>query len=681
MVYGYCRVSSGKQLDGLSMQLQDDRKLLDRIAKDFNTTASPSVYSDEGHSAFTGKNLENELGTLINDIEKNIIVAGDIIVMRHLDRLSRLSLTGAMSIYTQILKHKVKIYTTINNYLYESGTNSEPMGYLLATLAFATANEESVKKSYLTNKHAVERIRQFENGERTSCGHSYDLGVGSTPFYIKVNNRAVQKHEKNFTIAKELVAYALKGNGLFKCVNWLKLKHGISYSTAGMSNLLRSEALFGRLTVNIQDIDAIAALKAINKDEYITTKHILNGFYPAVCSESKYYQLQGSIKSRGSSDGNRKQYTLLAGGQFLKCGCGCSMRANHTSGKGPVYYTCCGSSCLFSIKIYVLDRIVVSALGIYFMNENIVIDDTKIKGLINNLTVKNDELNSKRIFLVKNRDVFTEEFSKPELQKVMDEIKNLEVQIQSEKTKISSSNINPIDIKILGDWNERVEEILRSSSDEKQEYRNLISKVVSTIQVHPDGLIEVKLINDSVKYFYIPEQMKSTGRRLGVKLFVFDDETDKLYLGLKLDKDFKKIAFTKDEIKNKKYQCKIDEINESALTLYSEEHTRYTAQERFIAKLLDVEYVLGYYILNKKFAMSFGVGSKYFISEKQWQSYKSKCKPIFTKKNILYCLSYVTTKGNITKDFIICTGDLKVAYSGLKRVSWINKIIGCDLIK
>jgi hypothetical protein len=329
----------------------------------------------------------------------------------------------------------------------------------------------------------------------------------------------------------------------------------------------------------------------------------------------------------------------------------------------------------------VLDNIVVSALGSYFVHENIEIDDTKLKGLIENLSVKNNELNSKRNFWVKNRDVFTEEFSKPELQKLMDEIKDLEVQIQSENTKVLSSNIDPIDIKKLGTWGERVEEILTSSSDEKQEYRNLISKVVSTVQLHPDGLIEIKLLNGRVKHFYIPEQMKSTGRRLGVRLNVFDDESHEPYPTLKLDENLKKLSFTQDEIKSKKYQCKVDEINESLLTLYSEEHTRYTAQERFIKRLLDTENRLGYYILNKQFAMSFKDNSKYSISEKQWQSYKSKCKPILTNKKILYCLSYVTPKGNITRDFIICTGDVKAIYSELKDLLEINDIIGCDLVK
>jgi len=680
MLYAYCRVSSGKQLDGLSMSLQDDRDLLKKLAIDYNTEVSPRVYSDKGHSAFTGENLKNELGALINDIENKVIVAGDIIVMRHLDRLSRLRLSGAMDIYTNILKNNVKIYTTINGHLHESGVESEMLSYMLATLAFATANEESVKKSYITNRHAVERIKQFKNGERTESGHPFDIGVGSTPFYIKVENKAVKEDEINFPIAKELIKYALKGNGLFKCVTWLREKHDIEYSRAGISNLLKSEALFGRLIINIQDLNATDVLKAKNEDEYVTERHILDKFYPPVCSESEYYQLQGLIKSRVRSNGNRKQYTLLAGRRFLKCGCGCSMSANHTSGKGPVYYTCCGSNCLFSIKIYVLDNIVVGALGAYFISEDIAIDDTKLQGLIVNLTVKSDELESQRNLCVEHPILFPIEYSKPKLQKLMDEIKDLEVQIESEKNIFLSSDIPLGDKEILGTWHERVEEILTSSSDKKRDYQNVIAKVVSTIIVNPDGLIIIKLINGQVKYFYIPEQMKSTGRRLGVKLRVFDDRNDQLYKEMKADNNFKNVTFSVDEIRNTDYQCKVDQIHPSILSLYSEESTRYTALESFLNKLLKVECILGYYILNKKFAMSLQADSNFSISEKQWQSYKSKSKSILSSKNILYCLRYTTAKGHQTKDFVICRGDVKTVYSNLKEALKIDEIIGCDLV-
>jgi hypothetical protein len=663
------------------MSLQDDRMLLKSIAEKYKTTVSTRVYVDKGHSAFTGKNLENELGTLLLDIENKVIVAGDIIVLRHLDRLSRLSLTGAMEIYIKILKHKVKIYTTIDGFLYGSDNDNPLLGQFLATLAFATANEESVKKSYLTNRHAMERIRQFEAGERTSCGHSFDLGVGSAPFHIKVTDRAVKADKIKFPIAKDLIKYALKGNGLSKCVNWLNSEHQIKYTTAGMSNLLRSEALFGRLVANIQDRDDVAFLNSTNnRDEYKIKKYVLDGFYPAVCSENEYYQLQAMIKSRTRSNGNRKKYTLLAGRKFLKCGCGSSMTANHTSGQGAVYYTCCDANCLFSIKIYVLDNIVVSALGEYFINGTLAIDDIKLKGLEERRSVKTELLNLERNYMIDNRHVLPDDFIERRLEPITDEIKYLDAQIESERNKVLSSSIDAKDISKLTTWGERVKEIITSGSDEKQEYQNTISKVISKIVAHADGLIEVKLINDNVKYFYIPEQMKSTGRRLAVKLNVYDDENQEPYPSLKLDKNFKKVSFTKEEIRSKKYQCKVDEINETLLRLYSEERTRYTAQERFINKLLATENRLGYYILTKQFAMSFKDELKYSISDKQWQSYKSKCKPILTSKKILYCLNYVTVKGNITKDFILCAGDVRGIYSKLKDVLEIKKIIGCSLV-
>ncbi len=42
----YARVSSGKQLDGLSMSLQGDSKLLENLAKEYKTTISDLVYND-----------------------------------------------------------------------------------------------------------------------------------------------------------------------------------------------------------------------------------------------------------------------------------------------------------------------------------------------------------------------------------------------------------------------------------------------------------------------------------------------------------------------------------------------------------------------------------------------------------------------------------------------------------
>ncbi|WP_140322145.1 recombinase family protein, partial [Vibrio parahaemolyticus] len=116
----YCRVSSGKQLEGLSMSLQGDEALLSRIAKEYHTTVSDRIYIDEGVSSYKGKNLESgQLGEIVRDIEKGRIKKGDIIVMRALDRLSRQELTDSENLYNRIVGAGVNIYTTIDNHLYK----------------------------------------------------------------------------------------------------------------------------------------------------------------------------------------------------------------------------------------------------------------------------------------------------------------------------------------------------------------------------------------------------------------------------------------------------------------------------------------------------------------------------------------------------------------------------------
>ncbi len=73
MIYVYSRVSSGKQIEGLSLSSQSDAEMLDGISKKFNTEISDRVYIDEGKSAYSGKNLQCELGVLLEDIRSKKI--------------------------------------------------------------------------------------------------------------------------------------------------------------------------------------------------------------------------------------------------------------------------------------------------------------------------------------------------------------------------------------------------------------------------------------------------------------------------------------------------------------------------------------------------------------------------------------------------------------------------------
>ncbi|MFA0350660.1 recombinase family protein, partial [Vibrio sp. 10N.222.55.C6] len=90
--------------------------LLKDLENKYDTTVSDLIYNDEGVSSYKGKNVSHgELGRLLTDIERGVIKKGDIIVVRHLDRLSRLRLTGAMTIYNKIMEAGVLIHTTMDD--------------------------------------------------------------------------------------------------------------------------------------------------------------------------------------------------------------------------------------------------------------------------------------------------------------------------------------------------------------------------------------------------------------------------------------------------------------------------------------------------------------------------------------------------------------------------------------
>ena len=680
MIYAYCRISSVKQLEGLSLSLQDDKELLQEIATKYNTNLSDRVYLDEGQSAYSGKNLKNELGVLLEDINSFKIVAGDIIVMRHLDRLSRQVLTDAMTIFSKILSSGVSIYTTMDNRLYEKYSKHNSVDYILATLSFALANEESAKKSYLNNRHALERIRQFNNNEKSENGNSYDIGVGATPFYISVKNKEIIKHETNFSIAKELIKYALNGNGVSKCATWLYVNHHISYTIPGMSALLKSTSLYGTLIVNIQDRDAIAELHKKNMSEYITKEYTLNGYYPAVCSEDEYFRLQGMIKSRKSSSGNRQNYTLLAGRQFLHCGCGSAMAANYTQQKGLTYYTCIDKKCLNSEKIYVLDNIVVQCLSKYFLLYSPVKDDSKLLELESRLEKEELEYDEKQTYLLENRNIFSKKFTEDYIKSNKVNISQLKIDIDSEKHDLLFMDVNKPSLEEISKWGKKIESIVNSDSLQKRDYQSTIAKLVKDIVIHKDGLVKIQLINNLSKYYYLPEQIKTTGRRLGVKLRVFDEPCD-LYIELKNDPDFSNTCFIKEEITEKKYIGHIDNFNKSLLYLYSEEKTRYLAVDKIYHMILGTEDIVGYYFFNKAYATNITHKNKKFISEKQWQTYKNKLQLMFIKSKVLYKINYKTNLNNNSSIIVICLGEINTVLPQIQSTLGAKEIFSFSLLK
>ena len=607
MIYAYCRVSSGKQLEGLSMSLQGDEELLEQLAKNYNTTVSDKVYKDEGKSAYKGEHLAGELGKLLNDIDTVKIKSGDIIVMRHLDRLSRLDFEKSMALFNGILGAGVDIYTTMDRRLYSKKLDNSQKAIFnaLAGFAFSTANEESVRKSYYINKNALAQVQRFQRGERTTCGHSYDIGVGHHPFWVttrtdngaSIKNPPVRIHTENYNIAKDLIHYALQGNGITRCQQLLE-KRGLIYTKQGVRNILESAALYGCLKISLDD-------KQGGRTEFE-----LDGYYPAVCSKSEFYKLRAERKKRTVSNGNRKEYSLLSGSRMLHCGCKQSLNVHHSK-NGAKYYICATQSHNM-INCYTLDNLVLNALKSKVFNTEV--DDSKLKALEAELDVVSAAYRKKQKLVFDNIELFGDAI-KSELSTMKAEVTELESKVEAERQAVMSAKpAEIIDLSSYDKWVHQISEIVDADSDTKRIYSQKIKQLVNDIVLHDDGLVEIEYVDRSKDYYYFPEnKRKKQGEFWAVKLLVTDDGTTREMI--LTDEKMAIFVFSTAEIKAKKYVNDISKFK-AGLTLFSRKRTTDTAQQRFANQIK--EYIERNGAVEYKRSEVVKMG----ISESRWQKLK-----------------------------------------------------------
>nr|OEF71904.1 hypothetical protein A152_13475 [Vibrio tasmaniensis 1F-187] len=265
------------------MSIQGDSRLLEQLSQEHSMPIG-RAYNDAGISSYKGKNAkEGELNLIIKHIESGQIASGSIIVMRALDRLSRQTLTASENLYNTIVSSGVRILTTIDNHVYKKDC---VMSSVLKTLAFKTANEESAKKSYLTNQYALHRINQFKRGERPSPDTAYDIGVGRHPWYMKIENKICQVDDEKFKLARSCIEMALAGKGVLKCKQFLE-RNGVVLSWSSVAKFFRSEYLFGRLNVTLEN------------NQYSLEGYIGCVFRIRVVSDS-WYQRATHVRSRQS---------------------------------------------------------------------------------------------------------------------------------------------------------------------------------------------------------------------------------------------------------------------------------------------------------------------------------------------------------------------------------------------
>lgn len=171
-------------------------------------------YEDKGKSGYTQENIrKGQLGKLFADIEKGIIVPGDIIVFELIDRFSRAEPNVVRSHFENIMKAEIKVAVTKWNTVFE--TNMSGPGGLSARIMLEVglhlANEESRVKSeriLATNKILADQ------GIKTTA---------KTPIWLNrtKDRKGFEVVEENANVIRRIFELRKNGFGAKRIINEL----------------------------------------------------------------------------------------------------------------------------------------------------------------------------------------------------------------------------------------------------------------------------------------------------------------------------------------------------------------------------------------------------------------------------------------------------------------------------
>lgn len=539
MLWAYCRVSSNKQLEGLSMSIQGDDKLLSSLAIQFDTHIGKRIYRDGGKSAYKGEHLRGELGQFLRDLESGYtsetnekIGVGDILVIRHLDRLSRLNLADSMTLYNQILKAGIRIHTTMDGRTFsiDDPNDLQAAHNAIVGFVFANANEESKKKAYYIQKNTLARIEQFNSGARYFDGvnsYPYDLANGQIPFYLEKRgvgrNRYIVPKENELAAMRCVIEHYLEENGLNSCSRLMK-EHGCRKDPQTVKQLLQSESLMGTRVAKVGD-----------------NTYRLRNYYPELCSEKEFKQIQLLIeKTREKYPPKQIEYkSVLCTNGLLRCR-RCDKALVPARNYGRRVYLCRTVGCDSTyIGQNPLNRLIIRTIQDEFKGEKIQIRreltdlSEKIALLETKLSAIDGKDNSHAFVFHEEEKASTQFFNMMDLKRKKAELLLL---------------LEVLDVDTHDKW-KAFDEGLTKEDDNSHRFkvRDFILRYIKSISCWGKNLVEVEFANRTVKYCLVVTNPRSRDYLYSdVKLV-----SDKQYQDLKASKSDALVRYiTRDMIRN-----------------------------------------------------------------------------------------------------------------------------------
>jgi len=286
--YSYIRFSSPKQADGDSLRRQ--REMRDAYVQRKGLELDESLnLLDLGISAWTGDNAATgALAVFLDLCKKGEIPKGSVLIVEHLDRLTRQHVRHALTLFFQILDAGVTIVTLTPEREYTPESSNDPLSLIEPLFLFANANEKSETLS--------KRLRDAWSEKRKNRKPL----TSWTPAWIKLKDdrSGFELIEDRAAIVGNIVRLALSGYGDIRLVRKLNddkvpvISGHEHWTNAYVSKILKSPALIGYYEPGIDQ-----------NGRRVLTGEVWPDYFPAVITMDEWYQLRAARQSRTSQRG------------------------------------------------------------------------------------------------------------------------------------------------------------------------------------------------------------------------------------------------------------------------------------------------------------------------------------------------------------------------------------------
>jgi len=239
--YSYIRFSTSTQKHGRSYDRQ--MEACETWVAKMGFTLSDDKFLDEGRSGYTGEHLgeKGQLKRFLDLVEVGKIARGSFLVIESLDRLSRQSVTEALTLFLRILGAGVHICTLMDGEkVYDPPGNAADL--IMSVLVMARANEESATKS----KRAADDWASKREKARTE---KKPYGKRVARWLQLVDGKYVAIPER-VEVVKRVFAETIKGHGFVAIARDLNADkepafRGGTWCATSVGEMLKNRSVLG----------------------------------------------------------------------------------------------------------------------------------------------------------------------------------------------------------------------------------------------------------------------------------------------------------------------------------------------------------------------------------------------------------------------------------------------------